>query len=339
MHAEDCRSSAGEEAPNGGESAAWPLDALSREDAESNATAAIEVDGDAMRARAGFGRDESGVVPSGRCSIPGIYAGGEAPPPMPGLNDGIDMSTLEQCIEVHVRRILAVHVRSLSVELPAVEDGSETQSTHSLCSPSLPSRSLSSSPVPGRGHASSPEDVTVGISVRLCWRRCGSSSAVLELVLDHGSDCLSGAGLVAGAATCSELHGCCCRPPPPDAEARLLAHFARHSFLRLAVGQLPVRVQLEPLPPAEPEEPLQHHTSSTEAGQSRGPSELPTLPEEPHEGSPSGRRRLCADDGAGWSQAALRNLAEAVRIPRAALYCTAYRAPSSSPRPVRVGAG
>lgn len=76
------------------------------------------------------------------------------------------------------------------------------------------------------------------IQVRLCRNRCGPSTAVLELILDHGVEC-------------HDEEGCRCRPPPDDAEARLLAHFSRHSLLRLAAKEAPVRVQLECLPEAE----------------------------------------------------------------------------------------
>lgn len=296
----------------------------------------VEEDGDSMRARAGFGRGEGGAVPSGRCSIPGVRAGGgSAPPLLNTVRHGIEMGTLELAIEQHVRRILGAQARAHSIDPPGSDDGSQTEATNLSWTPAFcsPPRSLCSSPDPGRGRTPDPsrgrapdpsrgralsEDggVTVGIFVRLCRSRCGSSSAILELVLDHCSECAAAAAGVRG-----ELWQCSCRPTPMDGEAKLLAYFVRHSLLRLTTLQLPVRVQLELLPGEFSGECGAGRSISIDAGHSRAPSDLPTLPEEP---SDSPRRRGSRRERSDSCSLPVPAFPVIARHPRAALYCPAY---------------
>lgn len=177
-------------------------------------------DEDLFRARMGFGRDEAGATPSGRSSVPAIR-GVSAPPLAETVDEGIELSSLVHSVEYHIHRILERSLRAPSRE--------ESFQNSPRASPSPPP-SLCPSPTP-RG---TTEDLNLRVLLRLCQTRCGSSSAVLELRLDHSPEC-------------SEASGCQCLCAPEDAEARLLAYFSRHSMLRLAATRPPVRVVLEPL--------------------------------------------------------------------------------------------
>jgi len=194
---------------------------------------------DSVRAMMGFGRDEAGSTPSGRTSVPAMRqstSGALSAPPLHGgpqmVDEGIDLASLEQCVEQHVCRILerGLHAPSRAASCEPQESTSPTPLPRCFS----PTTSLCASPTPRS------EEVTVCIRARLCQTRCGSSSAVLALSLDHGPDC-------------NEVSGCCCWPSPEDAEARLLAFFARRSWLRLTASQRPVRVLLEPLADADEE--------------------------------------------------------------------------------------
>lgn len=214
--------------------------ALSSSSCPEVADASTQLDKDSLRARMGFGRDEGGATPSGRNSVPAcrrdMHGGALSAPPLhnPGavVDEGIELSSLEQTIEYHVFRILERTLRGSSRATSCEPQDSFVGSPSPSPTPTITGLSQSSCPSPSpRGLA---EELNIGVHLRLCQSRCGSSSAVLELVLDHCKDC-------------SEVCGCVCYPTPDEAEARLLAYFARHTLLRLAATQLPVRVILEPL--------------------------------------------------------------------------------------------
>jgi len=198
------------------------------------------------RERMGFGRDELGFMPSGRYSVPAVRGSTSAPPISchGGVDEGIELESVEGRLQHHIRRLLERSLRgpSRAASCEPVAEGSPE--ARKGPSPSPP-RSLcpSPSPTPGarrRGNSTSEaqdgmlEEMNLVVRARICHRRCGSSSAVLELHLEHCKEC-------------SEAQGCFCRPSPVDAEARLLAHFGRHAQLRLTSQQPPVRVLLEPL--------------------------------------------------------------------------------------------
>jgi len=191
------------------------------------------------RERMGFGKDEGGALPSGRSSVPAIRGGARsAPPPLPakGADEGIELEGLAAHVAQHVRRILERGLRD------------EGPSRATSCEPPLVDgeRGVSPPQLSYGGRSPSPrvlgaeEQLNLRIRLRLCQSRCGSSSAVLELTLDHH-------------AGCSEARGCRCSPPPEEAEAWLLAYFARHSKLQLTSTMPSVRVFLEPLPAGEGE--------------------------------------------------------------------------------------
>jgi len=190
------------------------------------------------RSRMGFGKHEVGAEPSGRSSVPAVRGSCSAPPlPGMGADEGVDLRDLAKGVNHHIRQILERSLcgepsRSASCE-PIDERGLSPSPVQLLQQVRCPTfNSLCASPSLQRGYE---ELLTLNLSLRLCWSRCGSSSAVLQLTLDHSTECLEAHG------------GCCCRPSPEEAEVRLLAHFARHSLLRLSVARPPVRVSLEPL--------------------------------------------------------------------------------------------
>lgn len=205
----------------------------------SNELNLISDSDDEIRSRMGFGSREFGATPTGRSSVPAIRGDGpcggtlSAPPFAAIIDEGIELSSLMHNVEHQVYRILE---RSLRGPSRAASCEPQDRFRGSPCMspppqfPGSPSTSLCPSPSP-RGVA---EELNIRILLRLCHSRCGSSSAVLELTLDHSLEC-------------NEACGCRCWPTPQDAEARLLAYFARHSLLRLAATQPPVRVVLEPL--------------------------------------------------------------------------------------------
>lgn len=198
----------------------------------------------------GFGRDEGGATPSGRTSVPACrletHGGALSAPPIHNatavLDEGIDLSSLEHHIEYHVFRILE---RSLRGPSRATSCEPQDSFRSSPCpSPTPTQQQISSSPgssCPSPSPRGLAEELNLGVHLRLCQSRCGSSSAVLELIFDHCRDC-------------NEVCGCVCYPTPDEAEARLLAYFARHTLLRLAATQLPVRVILESLDGDQPDE-------------------------------------------------------------------------------------
>jgi len=204
-----------------------------------------------LRARMGFGRDEAGATPTGRTSVPAIHGDGTLScPPLynsASVDEGIELSSLEHSVKHHVLRILERSLRGPSRATSCEpQDTFRTDSIRESPCPSPPP--LPPPPQQFLERASSPqsslcpspilrgcmEELNLGVSVRTCQSRCGSSSAVLELVIDHSQDC-------------SKAAGCVCFPTPEDAEARLLAYFGRHTLLRLAAKQPTVRVFLEPL--------------------------------------------------------------------------------------------
>merc|ERR1712217_721063 len=182
----------------------------------------------------GFGKDEAGAAPSGRSSVPGVRGRCSAPPlPSAGVDEGMELDDLVGGVEHHVRRILERSVRGEASRAASCEPTDERSPSPQYYAPSpsfSPAASLCQSPC----LQNVDEQLNLCIFLRLCRSRCGSSSAVLELILDHGADC-------------NVASGCRCWPTPEDAEGRLLAHFARHSFLRLSATRPPVRVLLEPL--------------------------------------------------------------------------------------------
>jgi len=187
---------------------------------------------ESLRARMGFGVGERGATPSGRSSVPAIRGDGSlsAPPLAVVVDEGIELSSLQHSVEHHIFRILERSLRG-----PSRAASCEPQESFRASPSASPTPFFSGSPCPSpsptRGMM---EDLSLSVSIRLCTTRCGSSSAVLELVLDH-------------SAECSEACGCRCWPSPEQAETLLLAYFARHSLLRLAATQPPVRVLLETL--------------------------------------------------------------------------------------------
>lgn len=186
---------------------------------------------DSLRVQMGFARDEGGLTPSGRSSVPAVhgdpFGGALSAPPFAGtVDEGIELASLVHSVEHQLVRILERSLRG-----PSRATSCEPPEPFGQNSPrASPAPSLCPSPSP-RNVA---DDLSLRIFLRLCQSRCGSSSAVLELILDHSLEC-------------SEGGGCCCWPTPDDAEVRLRAYFARHSMLRLASTQPPVRVCLESL--------------------------------------------------------------------------------------------
>lgn len=185
---------------------------------------------DLLRERMGFGREESGAAPSGRSSVPAIRGACSAPPlPSSAVNEGIELESLEGSVGYHIRKILDRSFgscsRAASCELEdATPRGSSPTPPHSACpSPSPRLRQ---------------EELILRIGVRLCQSRCGSSTAVMELTLDHHPECC-------------EASGCPCKPAPADAEAKLLAYFSRHTLLRLSPAHPPVRISMESLTEAD----------------------------------------------------------------------------------------
>lgn len=188
------------------------------------------------RERMGFGKNEVGAVPSGRSSVPAVRESCSAPPLLGmGADEGIPLVDLESGVERHVWKILERGLRGEPSRAASCEPGVERCISPCPAGCSTP-RSLGHTD--GLQQQSSEDPLTLQVSLRLCWSRCGSSSAVLELTLDHSAECF-------------EAYGCRCRPSPADAEVQLSAHFARHSLLRLNATQPPVRVLLEPLPDTE----------------------------------------------------------------------------------------
>jgi len=191
-------------------------------------------DEDVARELMGFGKDEVGATPSGRSSVPAVRGSSSAPPlPGTGADEGIELAVLAHSMEQHVRRVLERSLRGEPSRAASCEPVDERCISPSPAQRSPP-RSLCPSPCL---RLNMEEQLSLAVALRLCRSRCGSSSAVLELTLDH-------------SAECNEVCGCRCWPAPEDAEARLLAHFGRHSLLRLSAKRPPVRVFLEPLPDA-----------------------------------------------------------------------------------------
>ena len=248
-----------------------------------------EEDEDDERERRGFALGEGGAMPSGRSSVPSVRGTRTSPLPETGADEGIELDSLKDAVLRQIERALMRSLRGgIALSLPvkcesrqvSLASGcspaaSRTHSTNlaelrdhsldeegdeegeegeegdndeeSLLSPS-PRNSCSPSPCPSPAWLGVPEEqeeLLLEISVRLCASRCGTSTAVLELNLGHCARCVGSAGRGAG---------CCCWPTPRDAEARLLAHFARHSLLRLAPARQAVRVLLEPLGRGVPED-------------------------------------------------------------------------------------
>jgi len=187
---------------------------------------------ESFRERMGFGREEGGITPSGRTSVPAVRGSSSAPPiSQNAMDQGMELDTLAAAVEYHVRRLLE---RDLSEQdqsrmVASCESSECTSLSPPRCSP-MPS--LCPSPIL-QLHMEDPI-VSLSVTLRLCRTRCGSSSAVLELSLDHFEDC-------------SPDNGCCCRPSPAEAEACLMAYFTRHTMLRLSATHPPVRISLEPL--------------------------------------------------------------------------------------------
>lgn len=182
-----------------------------------------------LRARMGFGMDEAGATPSGRSSVPAIRSGTACGTLSPSslsatVDEGLELSSLADIVEHYIIRLLERSIRA----------GEHSPSRGASCD--LPSCDPSprASPCPSPFPTGLTEELNLRVSVRLCHSRCGSSSAVLELLLDHGPEC-------------NEACGCRCWPTPEDAAARLRAHFARHSMRRLVSSHPPVRVLLESL--------------------------------------------------------------------------------------------
>eukprot|EP00929_Paragymnodinium_shiwhaense_P085039 TRINITY_DN4550_c0_g1_i1.p1 TRINITY_DN4550_c0_g1~~TRINITY_DN4550_c0_g1_i1.p1 ORF type:complete len:667 (-),score=146.34 TRINITY_DN4550_c0_g1_i1:145-2145(-) len=205
------------------------------------------------RERMGFGFDEAGEVPSGRTSVPAVRGSRSAPPIAPfALDEGIDLELLEDRLTHHIRRALE---RNLRHEAAAVASAAASPSPRSRSgshdasggaflrevSPAAARSPLFSPPCSARASPTPFEELNLSVQIRLCHSRCGSSSAVLSLQLDHSPEC-------------SEQFGCVCKPTPRNAEAKLLAHFGRHSHLRLTSSTPPVRVILESLSEEEVEE-------------------------------------------------------------------------------------
>jgi len=214
------------------------------------------------RERMGFALREGGALPSGRSSVPAVR-GSHSAPPRSMADEGIELDSLEKSVLCHIRKALARCLNGGPSQALALRDSaassrapsraaSRTQSQGDALGEKLfdqdddvdedgsvaPSPCASPSPCPSPAWAAASvaeEELRLHIDVRLLKSRCGSSSAVLALTLDHTSACHQGGG-------------CCCWPAPGDAEVRLVAHFARHSLLRLAAARPPVRVLLEPLP-------------------------------------------------------------------------------------------
>lgn len=188
----------------------------------------------AQRARMGFGRLEGGATPSGRTSVPAVR-GGSAPPPTLSADVGIELEALCELLGRHFRRVLA---RSFGASSRAAS--SEGVEGDGVCTePSRPASCPSPSP-DGYPVLSGmcEQQPRCSIELRLCRSRCGSSCAVIELKLGHPDWC----------RTCA---GCQCSPPPEAAAVQLMAHFARHSLLRLSTTRPPVRVLIEPLESCE----------------------------------------------------------------------------------------
>jgi len=205
-----------------------------------------------LRERMGFGRDEAGATPSGRTSVPAIRPDGLASSlalPSMGADEGIELESLTSGIERHVRKVIERSVRGDSSRAPSCELGSSRRAAS--CEPIIEHRC--SSPMPGhhsvhRGQSPcfrtmNDEPLNLCIAVRLRQRRCGTSSAVLELSFGHGIECRRGRG---GA--------CHCHPSPEDAWVLISSHFSRHSLLRLNARLPPVHVTTEALPDIEVEE-------------------------------------------------------------------------------------
>lgn len=205
-----------------------------------------------LRERMGFGRGEAGATPSGRTSVPAIRPDGLASSlalPSMGMDEGIELESLVSGVEQHVRKVIERWVRGESSRAPSCEPGASRPA--SSCEPIREHRCLS--PMPGYGSAhrgQSPsvqtmndEPLSLCVAVRLRRSRCGTSSAVLELLLGHGVECRR-----------SRAGECHCRPSPEDAEALISSHFARHSLLRLNARLPPVHVAAEVLPVVEVEE-------------------------------------------------------------------------------------
>eukprot|EP00928_Gymnodinium_smaydae_P004351 TRINITY_DN11491_c0_g1_i1.p1 TRINITY_DN11491_c0_g1~~TRINITY_DN11491_c0_g1_i1.p1 ORF type:complete len:881 (-),score=81.32 TRINITY_DN11491_c0_g1_i1:228-2870(-) len=192
---------------------------------------------DFVRQRMGFSADEIGDKPSGRSSAPAFRSDTSLSPvahlgarPRFGSAGQIELLELASIVEHHLRSLLQ-RSQSPAPNLESQTFASTSQTLPSVCeSRKSPPSSPSRSPSPMLR-----EEGRVNMQLHLRRARCGPSSAVLELVLDHGPDC-------------SDANGCRCQPSPYEAEARLLAHFARHSFLRLTPTQPPTRIILELLP-------------------------------------------------------------------------------------------
>lgn len=174
---------------------------------------------DILRERMGFGKEEVGAAPSGRTSVPAIRGTCSAPPlPISTRDEGIELESLEASVGHHIRKILD---RSF---------GSPSRATSCEPEEGTPPNSACPSPSPRLRD----EELSVRIGVRLCQSRCGSSTAVMELTLDHRPE------------FCVPI-GSSCKPAPAEAEAKLLAYFARHTLLRLSAAHPPVRIIMESL--------------------------------------------------------------------------------------------
>merc|ERR1712032_1273664 len=110
---------------------------------------------------------------------------------------GMELDDLVGAVEYHIRRILERSVRGEASRAASCEPTEERSPSPQYYSPSS---SLSPSPTLRQN---AEEQLNLCIFLRLCRSRCGSSSAVLELTLDH-------------AAECSEASGCHCWPSPEE---------------------------------------------------------------------------------------------------------------------------
>jgi hypothetical protein len=139
----------------------------------------------------------------------------------PNPVESIELGTIEQCFRDQVEHILGWRL----LESPGETDGRRSPPP------------MRFSPFAGADTVPPPSElaaeVTLVVSCRLLKHRSGSSSVVLELSLDHREGCIG--------PTCT------CRPKHTEALNWLIAHFSRHSSLRLVPAKPAVKVQLEPL--------------------------------------------------------------------------------------------
>lgn len=197
-----------------------------------------------LRERMGFGWSEQGAAPSGRSSVPAIRGGSAsgAPSVCSTTDEGINLDELASAMLRQVKRILG-HCSTGDGRVNTITSQSElSQTALEEASPqgnvsktprrrfASPPRSLCPSPTLWDQEESEPG---FEVQLRLLTSRCGSSSAVAELTLDHLAGC--------------QARGCICQPSLEEAEAWLLAYFGNRSVLRLAAKWPPVKVMVEPM--------------------------------------------------------------------------------------------